>query len=432
MGLWKRTPAAGQDNVLVKMAGRGQLLSGLHRLFDLAVTRFRETNIVEVSSSMTLATVLSIVPLLAVVLAVFSAVPAFAEYRRELEQLLTGALPGGYGEQIFQYLRIFSDHAKGLSAFGFAGLALSAYFLIDKMFSTINRIFRVRHRRSIPQTAILYWALLTLGPMIAVASISVTTYLAGKALAGLPGGASSWALNTLMFLLQVLFYTALYCLIPNCRVNRMNALFGGFCTASAGLVVKAGFSAYISGGTLGNLYGAFVALPVFILWIYVTWILVFAGAAVTATLPMLTSGRFADTYKAGNQLATGIGLLSELLRRKYEGEPVVPVRELCRAVDSWPEAASEVLEKLEAQGYVSHVASQGLRRSDAWVLVADPEKVTLRPAFDALAIDPTIKLFEKGRGPDDDWYWVLAESDCLSQPISRILGDPIRRAAVKD
>ena len=113
------------DKKLDKAFGRRGLALTLKRLSKLALNRFSETNIVEISSSMTLATVLSIVPLLAVALAMFSVIPAFAVYRKELELILANVIPGQYSIQIFHYLRGFSEHARGLSAFGFAGVALS-------------------------------------------------------------------------------------------------------------------------------------------------------------------------------------------------------------------------------------------------------------------------------------------------------------------
>ena len=214
------------DKKLDKAFGRRGLALTLKRLSKLALNRFSETNIVEISSSMTLATVLSIVPLLAVALAMFSVIPAFAVYRKELELILANVIPGQYSIQIFHYLRGFSEHARGLSAFGFAGVALSAWFLIDKIFKTINQIFRVRHQRSIAQKAVLYWALLTLGPVVTVGSITVTTYLARLALSGFSGGIVFWGLNTLTFIIQTLGYSAMFYAIPNCRVKWRDAMAG--------------------------------------------------------------------------------------------------------------------------------------------------------------------------------------------------------------
>ena len=360
----------------------------------------------------------------------FSVIPAFAVYRKELELILANVIPGQYSIQIFHYLRGFSEHARGLSAFGFAGVALSAWFLIDKIFKTINQIFRVRHQRSIAQKAVLYWALLTLGPVVTVGSITVTTYLARLALSGFSGGIVFWGLNTLTFIIQTLGYSAMFYAIPNCRVKWRDAMAGGLFTSVVGLVVKWGFSAYISHGTLTSLYGAFVALPVFMLWIYATWILIFAGAGVTATLPMIASGRFGDTYKHGNSLATGIGLLEALMRGKEAGNPVVPVEKLCRKVDSWPEAVGAILEQLAEVGYVSRVTDRR-GKGDAWVLIADPDTATLKPVVAALALDPTIRLFKEENATDSSWYRGLMADKVLNTPLSVVLHGEERQAAAK-
>ncbi len=393
------------------------LYAKLKRLASLAALRLQETNIVEVSSSMTLATILSIVPLLAVVLAVFSVVPSFEAYRQQLMLLISGGLPGDYGAQVSHYLRAFSGHARGLSLFGFAGLAVSAFFLIDKEFKTINRIFNVRHERSFAQKAVLYWALLTLGPIVIAISISVTTYIARLALGGFPVGVASVGLNLLTFVIQAAGYAAMFYAIPNCRVAWRNAFAGGLFTAFFGFVVKWGFQFYITNGTLASLYGAFVALPVFILWIYLAWILIFAGAAVTATIPMIESGRFGDIYKCGNTLATGVALIGELYRAKESGNPVVTTRDLSFAVDSWPESVGAVLEKLSDAGYVSHVADRR-KRDDGWVLTADPRKKTLLGAFSALAVDPSLRIFREEASADSSWYRELAASPVLTRPIA--------------
>ena len=84
-------------------------------------------------------------------------------------------LPLSYSEVIMKYLKVFSDHASGLGAFGLAGLALTALLMIDKFFVTVNRIFRVRRMRSWAQRAMIYWALLTLGPIAIALSITLST-----------------------------------------------------------------------------------------------------------------------------------------------------------------------------------------------------------------------------------------------------------------
>lgn len=135
---------------------------------------------------------------------------------------------------------------------------------------------------------------------------------------GLPG----WLFALIQIILQTIGYAILFKLVPNCRVPFTHALTGGAAVALAGQVFREAFEYYITAGTLSSIYGAFVAFPVFLLWFYIAWMLVFAGAAITATLPQLTSGRFADSYKLGNDFLTGLALLRELTSARASGSPL--------------------------------------------------------------------------------------------------------------
>ena len=181
-----------ENTPLLTALRRRQLLNTLRNLAGFAVARMREAQLQEVASSMTLTTLLSLVPLLAVSLAAFAAFPSFSETRAALEEAVMSVLPLSYSEVIMKYLKVFSDHASGLGAFGLAGLALTALLMIDKFFVTVNRIFRVRRMRSWAQRAMIYWALLTLGPIAIALSITLSTQAiriaAGAAgTGGLPG-----------------------------------------------------------------------------------------------------------------------------------------------------------------------------------------------------------------------------------------------------
>ena len=167
-----------ENTPLLTALRRRQLLNTLRNLAGFAVARMREAQLQEVASSMTLTTLLSLVPLLAVSLAAFAAFPSFSETRAALEEAVMSVLPLSYSEVIMKYLKVFSDHASGLGAFGLAGLALTALLMIDKFFVTVNRIFRVRRMRSWAQRAMIYWALLTLGPIAIALSITLSTQAA--------------------------------------------------------------------------------------------------------------------------------------------------------------------------------------------------------------------------------------------------------------
>lgn len=133
---------------LVKRARRQHGIEAVRTIIRFAMDRMRETQLQEVASSMTLTTLLSLVPLIAVAMSAFALFPSFADSRHALEEaIISGVLPQQYTETIVTYLRNFTDHASGLGIFGLAGLAVTALLLIDKFFVTVNRIYQVRRMR---------------------------------------------------------------------------------------------------------------------------------------------------------------------------------------------------------------------------------------------------------------------------------------------
>ncbi len=135
----------------------------LKELSEFVIERFNDTQLFQVTSSLTLTTVLSLVPLIAVMLVSFAVFPAFAESRAHLEAFIFSTLlPDGYRDQIINYLRDFSSHASGLTTFGLIGLLVTSILLINTVDETLNRIFHVRQMRPVMQRVLIYWALLTL------------------------------------------------------------------------------------------------------------------------------------------------------------------------------------------------------------------------------------------------------------------------------
>ena len=231
-------------------------------LAEFVFTRIQETQLNQVASSLTLTTVLSLVPLLAVILVSFAVFPAFEASRAEMEQLLfSSLLPEVYSQQIIGYVKSFADHARGLTIFGLAGLTITSLMLINTVDTTLNRIFHVRQMRPAMQRVLIYWALLTLGP-IAVGFSLVLTNVLTQAEIGVEGLLPGWTLVGLQLLVQSLMYAALYVYVPNCKVKWIDAFIGGFLVTIVGVAIKWGFSYYLSTGPLTTIYGSFVLIPV--------------------------------------------------------------------------------------------------------------------------------------------------------------------------
>lgn len=412
------------------------LISSFRTLLRFAADRARENDLTEVTSTMALATLTAIVPVLALSLAAFSAFPGFAGARQALEDLIVmSLLPEQYSEQLLGYISQFTSHAAGLTTFGLLGLAVTAFLLIDKLFVTLNRIFKVTAPRPWFQRVLIYWALMTVGPLAVAVSLTMTGHYAAMALEGIDPGVSKTLYNVGQVFLQAFGFAVIYKFVPACRVHFSHALVGGSVVSVCGLVVKQLFGMWVTAGTLTNIYGAFVAIPVFVLWVYVAWYLFFAGAAIAATIPKLTAGRFLDYYRPGNEFLTALAMLRELVHlRLRQKPPILDVEELCDAADTYPEAAERILSRLSEAGYVAPVTTEAGGRTQEWVLVADSQKTTLLRAFDFFAVSGGNSLvsskMQRLAGKDGavgilaDWWKQFSTNEALNRPMAQLFALP--------
>ena len=231
-----------------------------------AYRRGREVRLQQVAGSLTFTTVLSIVPLFAVALALFSAFPLFAEFREAFQSMVQRTLPAQISSTVLRYVSDFAQQATRLTAAGLIFLGLAALAMIMTVDRVLNDIWQVRDRRPFSQRVLIYWALITLGPILIGASLTASSYLwalSEDAIALMP----RWLRSLIDFapvILSGLAYSALYVFVPNRTVRWRDALIGGFVAAILAELLKSGFAHYISRGAVRSIYGAFAALPLFL------------------------------------------------------------------------------------------------------------------------------------------------------------------------
>jgi membrane protein len=398
-------------------------LERAREVLNFAVRRARDVGLARAAGSLTFTTTLALVPLLAVGLALLTAFPLFAEMRTALEKsLLFTWLPGQYGAVILRYLNEFVGMAGRLTIFGLAFLLLTAMMMVLTVDHVVNDIFQVRARRPLVQRLLIYWALLTLGPLVLAASLSASSYLLSVS--------QGWVKQVPSMLRALLDYTpvvlsglslaALYVVVPARKVAWRDALIGGASAAIFGELMKNMMAWYVRGGSVATIYGAFAALPLFLLWIYLSWFAVLFGAAITATLPRLRLTRFADEHRAGNRFVTAVALLRLLLTARIEGRDQgrLGLEELSAAVRTYPEDAEALLLELERLDYVARPDGQ-LR----WVLTCDPTSTTLQALFARLAVDPANSLV-RGHEGLQPWMARGQAADWISRPLMSLVDVP--------
>ena len=254
----------------------------------LAWARFSEERCLQIASSLTFTVLLAIVPIITVVLTVISAFPVFGRLLQYLEGFLVRYMLPESATAVAGYAEQFAENAARLTSFGVAFLFVTAIIVLLTIDRAFNQIWRVPRPRGTVQRILIYWALLTVGPPLVGASLALTSWLLRRS-AGLVAGApmvEEAMLTIAPILLTGLAFAFAYATVPNRRVRVGDALIGGFVAALAFEAMKHGFAFYIAQfPTYRLVYGAFSAVPIFLLWIYLSWVVVLLGAVTAAVLP---------------------------------------------------------------------------------------------------------------------------------------------------
>ncbi len=341
--------------------------------------RFREDRLGNTASSLTFTTLISLVPLFTVALAVFSAFPMFGKLQVGLQQWLAASLiPDPIAKQVLNYLTMFASKANRLGVAGFAFLLVAAISLVLTMDRTLNAIWRVRRPRPLAQRVLIYWAVLTLGPVLLAGSIALTSYV----VSALPS-ALRFALDSLEFVLAVMAAAALYYYVPHTAVRWRHALAGGFFVAVGLELAKGGLVAYLKAvPTFSTIYGAFSAVPILLLWIYLLWVVVLLGAVIAAYLPTLLGGIAwrGDTPGAAFQLA--LEVLKQLDRARQGGRAVLHVESLARHLHVESLQLEAAFDTLRGLHWVGRLEDGG------YTLLVEPHDVTLEPLMRTLLLAP--------------------------------------------
>lgn len=258
------------------------------RFLYRVVARLRDIDLARTASSLSFTTLLAIVPLITVAFAFVAKFPIFEDWLKVLEQfLLRHLLPFAAAAEIRRHITGFAEQAARLTGISIVAITLSAALAVATVEREINAIWGIRRGRSLPKRIVVYAIGLTAGPVLLGASISVTTWLVVHSLAAVSLRRTVGApiIEALPFVFSTAGLTLLYKGVPARHVTLPAALVAGALAAAAFEAAKHGFAWYLTRiSTYEAVYGALAALPIFLLWIYLCWIIILAGAAVSATI----------------------------------------------------------------------------------------------------------------------------------------------------
>ncbi|MBT8047803.1 MAG: YihY family inner membrane protein, partial [Gammaproteobacteria bacterium] len=255
---------------------------------------FQEDRCLEEAASLSYTSLLAMVPLLAVVFGIISAFPVFNEWSSNLQDFIFDNLLPTAGEQIVPYINTFLDSISSLTLPGTILLIVTALMLMIRIEVALNRIWRVDRNRTLVNRITMYWAVLTLGPILIAAAVALS---ASKVLGvlGMEGGVPPGLYRMGIFFLSWLVFSLFFLLVPNRRVRIKHALAGAFLSTVLFEVAKAGFVAYVSNANYKVIYGALATIPIFLFWLYIVWNVVLFGASLAASLTTFSDFRKYDT-----------------------------------------------------------------------------------------------------------------------------------------
>lgn len=361
--------------------------------------RFMDNEGLENAKSLTFTSLFAVVPLLTLMLTILSAFPQFQQFGSQVQEMIFNRLLPSSSEELQSYLQTFSEQARNLTWAGAIMLVATAYLMLVNIEQNFNTIWGVsQHRRGI-SSFLLYWSVLSLSPLLLGVGLALSSYISSLALFETFTEVSTYVgVNQLFFtlfslLLTALGFTLLYVAVPNCGVHLLHGFVGGLAVAFSFMVVKNIFTWAMSVASYAIVYGTFAALPIFLLWLYICWVVILLGANMVRCIPLFReSQRDVHVHKTILMLA----LLHDLWEKHQYGRTLV-VDELMR--ENWPFVDVDIEECLEL--LISRRIIRAIN-DDEYILVQDLHVLSVWDFISGLP-------------------WALPKPDDLEKPLPEVL-----------
>ena len=259
----------------------------LWHFLSYMVFRFNRDGCRQSAAALTYMSLFAIVPMLTLMYSMFSLIPAFQDAGSQVESWIFSKVLPSSGQEIAGYLREFSSQARKLSSVGAVILMITSYLMLANIEKTFNHIWSTDGGRRGLSGFLLYWAILSLGPLLLAAGVVMKTYLLSFSLMvdevdAL--GIGQYLFAYLPWLLTWMALTLLFIAVPNCKVRARHAFTGGLVTTILFESAKALFGALVAYSSYTSVYGAFAVIPLFLIWIYLLWVLILIGAELVRSL----------------------------------------------------------------------------------------------------------------------------------------------------
>lgn len=285
--------------------------------------QFRDNSCRESAAALTYTTLFAIVPMMTVAFSILSSMPALKSKGDEIQRWAFEYFAPSIGDKIVVHLHEFTRQAGNLTGVGIVFLVITSVLMLRTTEQTLNRIWKVQEPRKGTTSLLMYWAVLTLGPLCLGAALGLSSYITSVKIfsdaASFFGGAAFW-LSLLPFFAMTLMMSIIYIIVPNCHVPWKFGVVGAAVSALLMEGAKAGFALFVrSSPSYEVVYGAFAAVPLFLLWVYVSWMIFLGGSVLVHTIVV-----FEEHRNPTPRLQSLLRLLSTLWTKQQRGEALKP------------------------------------------------------------------------------------------------------------
>jgi membrane protein len=398
--------------------GMGSRIKEISEFWRFIFQRFWLDRSINSAAALTYTTLFAVVPMMTVTFTMLSAIPAFQGVGEQIQGFVFRNFLPASGELVQDYLQAFTAQARQLTWIGVALLAATAFAMLVTVEKTFNTIWRVRQPRRGLSSFLLYWAILSLGPILLGAGFVASTYITSLSLLSGPHAliGAKTLLGFMPLLSSAAAFTLLYASVPNARVPFRHALIGGWFTAALFEAAKGLFGLYVSlfpGYQL--IYGAFATVPLFLLWIYLSWLIVLFGAELVCNLAFSRHWH----QQALPPLLVALVILRLFHQRQLRGE-ALSHGDVQRAGWLLPEEEwNEILEVFERQRLICY-AGKG-----SWALCRDLGHYSVQQLLDYCPW-PLPRLEQLPAQLDEPWYPALRRAlEALQQEKHKVLGEDL-------
>lgn len=287
----------------------------------MLVRHFLEDNCTQKAASLTYTTLLSLVPMITVLLVIFSTVPTLQGARERVQQAIYDNILPSSGSQVSEYINSFAQNSTGLTTVGILALFVTTIMTLITIETAFNQIWRIEDRSGGVKSVIRYLVMVIAGPIIlgvaflASSAVQSIDFL-NRQVAGYGIDWAIWA-QMLSFLFTIGGFILMYWFIPKVKVPMKNAVIAGIVIAIIFECVKRFFGFAVTNFTSYEaVYGAFAALPVFLLWLYLSWNLILIGVEISYTLTIFET----DDVLVRHPLLSLLDMLNKIYKNYNEGK----------------------------------------------------------------------------------------------------------------